>query len=91
MINIYVIQKALARARSLSHVRIFVTPWTRACQAPLSMEFSRQEDWSKLLVSTPGDFPDPGIEPTSLAYPVLASMGRTVIKNSEDVIIDRIF
>ena len=55
------------------------------------MEFSRQEDWSKLLVSTPGDFPDPGIEPTSLAYPVLASMGRTVIKNSEDVIIDRIF
>ena len=68
-----------------------VTPWTRACQAPLSMEFSRQEDWSKLLVSTPGDSPDPGIEPTSLAYPVLASMGRTVIQNSEDVIIDRIF
>ena len=40
-------------------------PWTVACQAPLSMRFSRQEDWSGLLFSYPGDLPDPGIEPQS--------------------------
>ena len=41
-------------------------PWTVAHQFPLSMEFSRQEYWSGLLFSSPGDLPDPGIEPTSL-------------------------
>ena len=39
-----------------------VIPWTVASQAPLSMRFSRQEDWSGLLFSSPGDLPDPGIE-----------------------------
>ena len=39
-----------------------VTPWTVACQAPLSMEFSRQEYWSGLPFSSPRDLPDPGIE-----------------------------
>ena len=53
-------------AWSLSHVRLFATPWTVAHQAPLSMGFSRQEYWSG-LPCPPGDFPDPGIEPTSLA------------------------
>ena len=43
------------------------TPWTAACQAPLSMEFFRQEDWSGLPFSSPGDLPDPGIEPGSPA------------------------
>ena len=43
-----------------------------ACQAPLSMEFSRQESWSGLLFPSPGNFPDPGIEPLSLASPALA-------------------
>ena len=43
-----------------------------ACQAPLSMEFSRQEYWSGLPFPTPGDLPNPGSEPTSLASPVLA-------------------
>ena len=43
------------------------TPWTAAHQAPLSMEFSRQEYWSGLPFSTPGDLPDPGIEPVSPA------------------------
>ena len=38
------------------------TPWTVACQAPLSMGFSRQEYWSGLVFSSPGDLPDPGIE-----------------------------
>ena len=43
-----------------------VTPWTGAHQAPLSMEFPRQEDWSGLPFPSPGDLPDPGIEPVSL-------------------------
>ena len=40
-----------------------VTPWTAACQAPLSMGFSRQEYWSGLPFPSPGDLPDTGIEP----------------------------
>ena len=44
-----------------------VTPWTAARQAPLSMGFSRQEHWSRLPFPSPGDRPDPGIEPTSPA------------------------
>ena len=51
----------------LSPVRVFVAPWTVACQAPLSMGFSRQEYWSRLLCPPPGDLPDPGIEPMSPA------------------------
>ena len=51
----------------LSPVRLFVTPWTRARQAPLSMGFSRQEYWSGLPFPPPGDLPDPGIEPVSPA------------------------
>ena len=50
-----------------SHVRLFVTPWTVARQAPLSMEFSGQEYWSGLSFPSPGDLPDPGIEPGSPA------------------------
>ena len=42
-----------------------VTPWTIAHQAPLSMEFSRQEYWNGLPFSSPGDPPDPGMEPGS--------------------------
>ena len=52
-------------AKSLSHVQLFVTPWTVAHQAPLSMGFSRQEYWSGLPFLTPGDLPDPGIKPLS--------------------------
>ena len=48
-----------------SRVRLFVTPWTVACQAPLSMGFSRQEYWSGWSFLSPGDLPDPGIEPRS--------------------------
>ena len=44
-----------------------VTPWTVACQSPLSMGFSRQEYWSGLPCPSPGDLPDPGIEPRSPA------------------------
>ena len=50
----------------LSHVQLFATPQTVTRQAPLSVEFSRQEYWSGFPFPTPGDLPDPGIEPASL-------------------------
>ena len=46
---------------------LFATPWTVAHQAPLSMGFSRQEHWSGWPFPSPGDLPDPGIEPGSPA------------------------
>ena len=49
-------------AKSLSRVRLCATPWTVAYQAPPSMGFSRQEYWSGLPFSTPGDLPNPVIE-----------------------------
>ena len=51
-----------SEVKSLSHVRLFATPWTVAYQASPSMGFSRQEYWSGLLFPSPGDLPDPGIE-----------------------------
>ena len=51
----------------LSLTWLFTTPWTVACQGPLSMGFSRQEYWSGLLFPFPGDLPDPEIEPRSPA------------------------
>ena len=56
----------------LSHVQLFATPWTIACQAPLIVEFSRQEYWRGLPFPTPRDLPDLGIEPTSVVSPALA-------------------
>ena len=56
-----------------SHVQHFAILWTVAHQAPLSMGFSRQEYWSGLPCPSPGDLPDPGIEPRSLMSPALAS------------------
>ena len=53
--------------KSLSRVRLFVIPWTVAYQAPQPMEFSRQEYWSGLPFPSPGDLPNPGIKPGSLA------------------------
>ena len=47
----------------LSHVQLFVTPWTVACQAPMSMKFSRQKYWSGLPYPSLGDLPHTGIEP----------------------------
>ena len=58
-------------AQSLSHVWLFVTPQTVACQLPLSMEFSRQEYWSGLPFPPPGNLPDPGIEIVSPVSPAL--------------------
>ena len=56
----------------LSHVQLFVARWTVAHQAPLSVEFFKQEYWSALSFPTPGHPPDPGIEPTSPVSPALA-------------------
>ena len=53
------------KVKSLSRVRLFATLWTVAYQAPLSMEFSRQEYWNGLPFPSPGDLPDPGIKPWS--------------------------
>ena len=55
----------LLRAQLLSHVWLFITPWTVAHQTPLSMGFPRQEHWSGLPCPPPGDLPDPGTEPAS--------------------------
>ena len=67
-------RKATMRARVLScfsRVRLFVTPWTVSCQAPLSMGFSRQEYLSGLPWPPPGNLPNPQIEPVSPAAPEL--------------------
>ena len=53
------------KVKSLSRVRLFATPRTVAYQASLSMGFSRQQYWSGLPFPSPGDLPDPGIEPRS--------------------------
>ena len=55
-----------------SSVRLFMTSWTVAHQAPLSMRFPRQENWTGLPFPPPGDLTNPGIEPKSLRSPALA-------------------
>ena len=68
LINNYAYQYFFkVKVKLLSRVRLFVTLWTVARQAPLSMGFSRQEYWSGLSFPSPGDLPDPGIEPRSPA------------------------
>ena len=60
-------------AQSLTHFRLFATPWTIARQAPLSMGFSGQEYWDGLPFLPPGDLPDPGIKSASPGAPALDS------------------
>jgi len=72
------------KVKSLSHVGLFVTPWTVAYQVPPSMEFSRQEYWNGLPFPLPEDHPNPGIEPRSpalqadtlLSEPSITRMGK---------------
>ena len=67
----------------LSHSAVsnsFGTPWTIVHQAPLSMEFPRQEYWSALSFPTPGDLPDLGIKPVSPASPGLAGIFFTSVR-----------
>ena len=59
-------RKKRKKVKLLSRVQLFGTPWTVAHQAPLSMGFSRQEFRSGLPFLSPGDLPNPGIEPRSL-------------------------
>ena len=64
--------KTISSVQLLSRVRLFATPWqTVACQAPLSMEFPRQECWSGFPCPSPGDLSDPGIQSSSPAAPEL--------------------
>ena len=60
-------ERSESGVKSLSRVRLFATPWTVAYQVPLSTRFSRQEYWSGLPLPSPGDLPNPGIEPGSPA------------------------
>ena len=69
VVKISVCARVLSR---FSHVSLFATPWTMACQAPLSMGFSRQEYWSGLPFPSLGVLPNTGIEPMSLMSPALA-------------------
>ena len=55
-----------------SHIQLFVTQWTVAYQAPLSIEFSRHKYWSGFPCPPPGDLTNPGIKPVSLMSPTLA-------------------
>ena len=57
----------VASVQSASHVRLFVSPWTIAPQAPLSVRLFRQEYWSGLPLPSPEDLPDPGIKALSSA------------------------
>ena len=56
----------------VARVLLFVTQWAVACQASLSIGFSRQEYWNGLPSPSLGDLPDPGIKPTSPESPALA-------------------
>ena len=69
LIQIY---NRLVAVQLLCHVWLFVTPWTVAHHIPLSMGFPRQEYWSGLPFSPPGELPNPGIEPVFPTSPALA-------------------
>ena len=68
-----------------SHVQRSATPWTLACYAPLSMGFSWQEYWAGLPCPSPGDLPDPGIEPGSLALQGTFFFNRATRKRTQFV------
>ena len=71
--------------KSLSCVRLFATPWTVAYQVPQSMGFSRQECWSGLPFPSPGDLPNPGIEPWSPTLQADALLSEPPGKPKEDI------
>ena len=77
----------------LSHVQLFLSPWTVAHLAPLSMEFSRQEYWSGFPFPSLGDLPNTGVKPTSPVSPdlpgrffTIASPGKSLSKTSREVL-----
>ena len=72
LLHTYMGYVMFVKSYSLIQIQLFVTPWTVAHKAPLSLGFSRQEYWSELLCPSPGDLPYPGVEPLSLMSPALA-------------------
>ena len=70
-----------------SYAGFFVTSWTEARQAPLSMGFSRQEYWSGLLCPPPGDLPNSGIEFKSISSPALAGRFFTTSASSMSLLL----
>ena len=84
MDNAVVVQSL--EVKLLSHVQLFVTPWTVAHQAPLSLGFSRQEYWSGMPFPSPGYLPNPGIESRSPALQAEAltseSPGETLVMSN---------
>ena len=72
----------VVKVKSLSHVRLFAIPWTVVNQAPQSMEFSRQEYWSGLPFPSPGDLPNPGIEPESPTLQAHALLSEPIGKDA---------
>ena len=96
----YIIIKSLGRHETLmssnghcmlSCVWHFATIWTVGHQAPVSMEFSRQKYWSGLSFPTPGELPDPGMEPPSLMDPALAGGFLTTVPPAKPLKIFRVF
>ena len=88
-----VLYKCLVVSQMLSCVWLFATPWTVAHQAPLSMKFSRQEYWSGLPFSLPGDLPNPGVKPMSLTSPASAGgflLARCVLDSCSNVRCNRV-
>ena len=76
---------ATSYTHSLSHVQPFAATQLVARQAHLSMDFSKQEYWSRLPFPIPGDLPDPGIEPVSLAFLALAGGLFTTVPPGENL------
>ena len=68
-------------AQLFSYVQLFTIPWTIACQAPLSMELSRQEYWRGLPFPSPGNLPHPGNETLS---PCVSCVGRQILYHRAD-------
>ena len=71
--HILVLFKVKVKMKSLSHDQLFVTPQTVVYQAPKSMGFYRQERWNRWPFPSPGDLPNPGMEPRFLALQADAS------------------
>ena len=71
--------------RAMNNVQLFATPWTVAYQAPPSMGFSRQVCWSGLPFPSPGDLPNPGIEPGSPALQADALLSEPPGKPNYDI------
>ena len=74
------------KVKLLSRVRLFATPWTVAHQAPQSVGFSRQEYWNRLPFPSPGDLPNPGIEPRSPALQADTLTSEPPGKPDQDII-----